>query len=166
MCSCARCGGDGTGPTDPAPIGGCPGSLSCPAGLRCGCEVISGLGARKQQRIELGADASFLASAMMETREMKTDYKYGDGKTHDAFNAGLCKQNWFLSRRCHQPWSHLGPNDYHTFAVLNSNTRLDIEVYGKCRQRFSKRLFFASHRNGETGFYNPNTDGINKFIQV
>lgn len=122
----------GGGSPPPLPTGGgkgkCPSISTCPAGYRCGCEVVSGLGRRKQQLIKLGASTSFLASAMMETRTMSANYKYGDGKTHDSFNAGLAKQNWFLSRRCYSPWRKYDARHYKRMDVLNKNAKLDIKV--------------------------------------
>jgi hypothetical protein len=102
---------------------------------------------------------------MMETEYMNTNYPYGDHKTGDAFNAGLAKQNWFLSKRCHAPWVGKAANEYATMAVLNSDSRLDIQVYHECRAMFPGRKFFASHRNGETGFNNPYTGDIDRFIE-
>jgi len=125
---------------------------------------VPGLGRRKRQLRKIGATLAFLASAMMETQGMTTNYKYGDGKTGDSFNAGLAKQNWFLARKCHASWRHLGANNYRTLAVLNHNPKLDINVYKQCRSKFSKRKFFATHRDGETGFNHPFTTDIDKFI--
>jgi len=153
------------GSPPPPPNGQCPTTTPpCPAGYSCGCEIVQGLGKRKQLLRTAGASLAFLASAMMETRGMTTDYPYGDGKTGDSFNAGVAKQNWFLSRKCHRQWRHLSSTAYNTLAVLNKNAKLDTQVYAQCRKQFSKRKFFATHRNGETGFNNPNTEDINKFI--
>lgn len=49
-----------------------------------------------------------MASAMVETENLKADYTLGDGKTGDAFNAGRCKQNWYMVRQCHAAWNSLG----------------------------------------------------------
>jgi hypothetical protein len=51
---------------------------------------VPGLGRRKQQVLKTGG-LDFLASAMMETEKMDTNYPYGDNKRDDSFNAGICK---------------------------------------------------------------------------
>jgi hypothetical protein len=144
--------------------GSCPTSLSCPNGMSCGCYIVSGLGTNKKAYISAGAGQSFLASAMMETEKMTTNYTYGDGKSGDAFNAGAAKQNWGMMRQCHSAWKSLGASSYNTGAALNSNRSLDVQVYNECRSYFGTQKFFAGHRNGSTGLANPNTTDINNFI--
>lgn len=144
--------------------GSCPTSLSCPNGMSCGCYQVSGLGENKRAYVNAGAGRSFIASAMMETEAMTTNYTYGDGKSGDAFNAGAAKQNWGMMRQCHADWKNLGAGDYNQGAVLNSNRSLDVQVYNECRNYFGTQTFFAGHRNGATGLANPNTTDINNFI--
>ena len=108
--------------------GSCPSSLNCPSGMSCGCYSVSGLGSNKQAYLNAGADRRFLASAMMETEKMDTNYAYGDNKSGDAFNAGATKQNWGMTRNCHSSWNNLGSNDYSTSAAMNSNRSLDVQV--------------------------------------
>lgn len=83
---------------------------------------------------------------MMETEQMSTNYQFGDGKTHDSFNAGLAKQNWGQSRRCYRPWRRYGQNQYKKMAILNNNPRLDIKVYHTCRRKKGKTGFLREHR--------------------
>jgi hypothetical protein len=59
-----------------------------------GSQIIPGLGLRKQEVLNAGGDTLDLAIAMLETNEMSTDYIFGDGKTQDAANFGIFKQNW------------------------------------------------------------------------
>lgn len=139
--------------------------MNCPAGMSCGCYIKSGLGANKRAFVAAGATREFLASAMMETEAMTTDYTYGDGKSGDAWNGGATKQNWGMMRQCHATWNSLGPNDYNTGAAMNSNRALDVTIYKECRARFAGNLWFAGHRNGATGLANPNTPDIDRFIQ-
>lgn len=65
-----------------------------------GSYTVSGLGGRKQQVLNAGGDSLDLAIAMLETDNMSTNYAYGDGKTQDAANFGIFKQNWGMLREC------------------------------------------------------------------
>ncbi|WP_083608214.1 carbohydrate-binding domain-containing protein [Teredinibacter haidensis] len=142
--------------------GSCPSSLSCPNGMSCGCYTISGLGSNKRGYQDAGADRRFLASAMMETEVMDTNYAYGDNKTGDSFNAGATKQNWGMMRQCHSAWTGYGSGDYSVSAQMNSSRSLDVQVYNECRNYFGSN-WFAGHRNGSSGLSNPNTTDINNF---
>ncbi|MFZ5892654.1 MAG: hypothetical protein ACOY0T_16465 [Myxococcota bacterium] len=143
--------------------GSCPASLSCPNGMNCGCYIVSGLGANKKKILDAGGDIRFLASAMMETEKLTTDYPHGDNKTGDSFNAGLCKQNWYMMRQCHPAWKGMSASQYETSSVLNSDTKLDVTVYNECRSMYPDNQWFAGHRNGQTGIMNPNTSDIAGF---
>jgi hypothetical protein len=156
-----QCGG-GSSSSSGGSSGSCPSSLSCPGGMSCGCYTVSGLGSNKQAYINAGANRSFLASAMMETEQMNTNYAYGDNKTGDAFNAGACKQNWYMMRHCHSAWNNLGSGDYNTGAALNNNRSLDNQVYQECRNYYGSN-WWAGHRGGESGLNNPNCCGIPEF---
>jgi hypothetical protein len=157
--SAASGGGSGGGTA-----GVCPTNLSCPSGIKCGCYTVSGLGANKKSYTAAGADRRFLASAMMETEKMDTNYTLGDGKSGDAFNAGAAKQNWGMMRQCHAAWKNLTANDYSNSTAMNSNKSLDVQVYNECRSYWGDQKFFAGHRNGSSGLSNPNTQDINNFI--
>lgn len=142
--------------------GSCPASLNCPSGMNCGCYTVSGLGANKQAYRNAGADRRFLASAMMETELMDTNYAYGDNKTGDAFNAGATKQNWGMMRQCHSEWRSYGANDYAVSGAMNNNRSLDVQIYNECHNYYGNQ-WFAGHRNGSSGLANPNTQDINNF---
>jgi len=58
-----------------------------------GSYTVSGLGSRKEQVLNAGGSSLDLAIAMLETDNMSTNYLYGDGKTQDAANFGIFKQN-------------------------------------------------------------------------
>lgn len=142
--------------------GSCPSSLSCPSGMSCGCYIVSGLGSNKRAYTSAGANRSFLASAMMETEKMDTNYAYGDNKSGDAFNAGATKQNWGMMRQCWSAWRGYGSGSYSVSAAMNSSRSLDVQVYNACRNYFGSN-WFAGHRNGSSGLSNPNTQDINNF---
>jgi hypothetical protein len=142
--------------------GNCPSSLNCPSGINCGCYTVSGLGAIKQAYIRAGADRRFLASAMLETETMSTDYLFGDSKTEDEFNAGACKQNWYMARHCHPDWNNLDSDDYSVMIQMNEDKSLDVQVYNECRSYYGD-IWFAGHRYGEIGLKNPNTENIKKY---
>jgi len=172
-----NCGGSSGGNSNPNPNpnpssrGKCPtiAQSTCPCGVRCGCEVVPGLGKRKQQLIKLGSGLDFIASAMMETKTMRTSsYPDGDGKVNGEYCAGLAKQNWFMARQCGGVgWKGLKEEDYYKMRVVNRNLKLDIKIYKKCRKSLSKQKFFAGHRNGYTGFHDaPKTHDINCFIKA
>ena len=132
--------------------GECPRELTCPVVngvmLTCGCTWVDGLAERKQQIMAIGgASQYFLASAMMETANLRADYAYGDGKTQDAFNAGLAKQNWGMTRRCHAAWSGQTAGQFATSATMNDDLALDIQVYNECRSMFGND-WWSGHRNG------------------
>jgi len=130
--------------------------------MRCGCYRVSGLGANKAALRSAGASQYMLASAMMETERMDTNYAFGDNKTGDSFNAGVTKQNWGMMRQCHPAWRSLSSGSYTTSAAMNSNRTLDVQVYNECRSFFGTR-WWAGHRNGSSGLNNPNTQDINNF---
>jgi hypothetical protein len=157
-----RVANNGTSSSGSCGTGSCPGSLSCPSGMSCGCYTVSGLGANKQAYKNAGANRSFLASAMMETERMDTNYAYGDNKSGDAFNAGATKQNWGMMRQCRSSWRGYGPNDYSVSAAMNNNRSLDVQVYNECRNYYGDQ-WFAGHRNGTSGLANPYTQDINNF---
>jgi hypothetical protein len=142
--------------------GSCPSNLQCSSGLDCGCEIISGLGRNKQAYKDAGANLDFLASAMMETKKMDTNYTYGDGKKGFMFNAGATKQNWRMMKQCNTEWKYLGENDYAYSDDLNWNRSFDVQVYKKCRAFWGDK-WFAGHRSGQTGLDNPNTRDNNTF---
>lgn len=160
-CRVASSGGSNGGGSS-CGTGSCPSSLNCPSGMSCGCYTVSGLGANKQAYRNAGADRRFLASAMMETERLDTNYAYGDNKTGDAFNAGATKQNWGMMRQCHPEWRGYGANDYAVSGAMNSSRSLDVQVYNECRNYYGNQ-WFAGHRNGSSGLANPNTQDINNF---
>ena len=140
--------------------GSCPSSLSCPNGASCGCYTVSGLGTNKTAYKNAGASQYFLASAMLETEKMSTNYTYGDGKTGDSFNAGACKANWYAARNAY--YKSTCVSCYSTFAECNSSKSKDVTVWNSIKSYYGSK-YWAVHRNGQSGYNTPNTTDINKF---
>ncbi|PLN82054.1 hypothetical protein BDW42DRAFT_185032 [Aspergillus taichungensis] len=129
-----------------------------------GNETIAGLGERKQAVVSAGGNTRDLAIAMLETTTMTSDYTYGDGKTGDATNFGIFKQNWFILR--HSASAFLGEtvDQVDDGAVLNDDLDLDIKSRHEGEEKYGFETWFSGHRNGESGINNPGTDDINNYI--
>jgi hypothetical protein len=168
-------------PPPPEVIGICPNPVVCPVvdgrTLPCGCGLIPGFAERKQAIAVAGGDRRFLASAMMETATLTTDYPFGDvapgpdnrvgtgddvPKTGGAANFGITKMNWTMIRQCHPAYAGLNDGDFRRGAELNMSLELDIQVYDECRAFFGD-LWFGGHRNGVAGLNDPNTADIRAF---
>jgi hypothetical protein len=70
-----------------------------------------------------------------------------------------------MMRQAHPAWRTLGPADYKTGEVLNTDRVLDMTVLHESKAYFGD-LWWAGHRNGSTGLANPNTDDIKNFKAV
>ena len=141
--------------------GSCPSSVSCPSGVSCGCYTVSGLGSNKSAYRSAGASQYFIASAMMETEKIDpSTYSYGDGKTGDSFNAGACKMSWYAARNAYYKSTSTG--SYSTMAECNSNKSKDVTVWNAIKSYYGSK-YWAVHRNGQTGYNNPNTNDISGF---
>jgi hypothetical protein len=143
----------------------CPTPFVCPNTAKCSCYHVEGLGENKKKLTAAGGTRYDMAAAMMETENMSADYIYGDGKTQDAANFGVCKQNWGMIRQAHPAWRNLGPADYRTGEILNTDRALDMTVLHESQEYFGS-LWWAGHRNGSTGLANPDTDDIRNFKAV
>jgi hypothetical protein len=152
-----QCGSSSSSSTSSSTSGSCPSSLSCPSGISCGCYSVSGLGSTKSSLRSAGASQYFLASAMMETEGMNTNYTYGDGKSGDAFNAGRCKINYYAAKLA-------GVSQGSTSALWTKCTSMsgDVSVWNAIKSKLGSK-YWAVHRNGATGYNNPNTTDINNF---
>lgn len=125
---------------------------------KSGSYTVPGLGARKAQLLSAGATLADMAIAMLESDHMLADYVYGDGKTGDAANFGIFKQNWMMIRAAWQPFVTLGEKDYHRGAALNANLSLDMQVLHACQSKYGlASAWWAGHRNGASGLRAPNT---------
>ncbi|KAJ5965387.1 hypothetical protein N7481_012101 [Penicillium waksmanii] len=125
-----------------------------------GNETVSGLGVRKQEVTGAGGNTRDLAIAMLETKAMTSDYIYGDGKSGDATNFGIFKQNWYILR--HSASAFLGEtaDQVDDGAVLNSDLDKDIEARHDGEDKYGFDVWFAGHRNGASGVENPDTSDI------
>jgi hypothetical protein len=151
-----------------------------------GSYTVTGLGARKQAVKSAGGNSLDLAIAMLETDTMTTTYTYGssspqpssvfcpgpskvyiinflagDGKTSDAANFGIFKQNWGMLRECSPQFKGQSAGDWNNGAVLNSNLQQDVTARHDCENFYGRDKWFAGHRNGASGLSNPNTADIN-----
>jgi hypothetical protein len=139
-------------------------ALTCPSGMSCGSYTISGLGARKQQVLHAGASVLDLAVAMLETNTMQaSSYPYGDSKTGDSANFGIFKQNWYMLRTSCSQFAGQSSSQYNDGSVLNSNLSEDISCINQSQSHYGINLWFAGHRDGQTGLSNPNTTDISNY---
>jgi hypothetical protein len=144
-------------------------ALTCPTAsngstMSCGSYTISGLGSRKQQVLGAGASVLDLAVAMLETEAMQaSSYPYGDGKTGDSANFGIFKQNWYMLRTSCGQFEGQTTSQYNDGAALNSNLSEDVSCINQGQSHYGITLWFAGHRDGQTGLGNPNTADINNY---
>ncbi|KAF9892604.1 hypothetical protein FE257_001006 [Aspergillus nanangensis] len=125
--------------------------------------TVSGLGARKSDVLAAGGNTMDMAIAMLETETMTTDYTYGDGKTGDATNFGIFKQNWMMLRLSASEFLGQSASDVDNGAILNSDLGKDIQARHDSEDHYGFDVWCAGHRNGETGLSNPDTDDINNY---
>ncbi len=169
--------GSGT-PTSPSPTAGSgtptpPSSTAssstltpptaCPSRTSCGSYPVSGLGSRKQQILNAGGTTLDIAIAMLESRNMGTDYAYGDSKTNDAANFGIFKQNWGMLRTSCSYFQGQSERQWNNGAVLNNNLNADIACRQENQASYGLNRWFAGHRNGARGLANPNTADIRAY---
>jgi hypothetical protein len=142
-------------------------ALTCPTvngtTMSCGSYTISGLGSRKQQVLDAGASVLDLAVAMLETDTMQANYAYGDGKTGDAANFGIFKQNWYMLRTSCSYFSGETASQYNNGAVLNSNLGEDVSCINQSQSHYGLSLWFAGQRDGQSGLSNPNQTVITEY---
>ncbi|KAG9118941.1 hypothetical protein FRC07_006273, partial [Ceratobasidium sp. 392] len=127
---------------------------AAPMKRNSGSYTVPGLGNRKKAITAVGGNDLDLAIAMLETENMQTNYPYGDNKTGDSFNAGIFKQNWYML--------HSATNRYkgQSSTELNSNLGLDVSERHEAQNYYGETVWFAGHRNGQSGISNPNTQDI------
>jgi hypothetical protein len=148
---------------DPGAGSGGGATSACPSGASCGSYPVSGLGSRKQQVRNAGANTLDLAVAMLETENMQANYTYGDGKTGDAANFGIFKQNWLMLRSACGQFSGQSASQYNNGAALNGNLGQDVSCLHQSQNHYGINTWFAGHRNGASGLTNPNTPDINTY---
>ena len=116
-------------------------AASCPS--TCGSYNVPGLGARKQQILNTGGNSLDLAIAMMETETMQANYTYGDGKSGDAANFGIFKQNWYMLRTSVSQYQSYGSGSYNAGAALNSNLSWDIQCLHTSQNHYGLYKWFG-----------------------
>ena len=123
-----------------------------------GAARTAGLASRKAALLAAGGTLLDMAVAMLETGAMQVDYSFGDGKTGDAANFGIFKQNWQDIRLsgamppsgpggkglAEADWASRGPE-------LNSNLSLDVNVLHASQKRLGINAWLAAHRQGQSG---------------
>ncbi|KAJ5967485.1 hypothetical protein N7501_003733 [Penicillium viridicatum] len=131
-----------------------------------GSSIIPGLGARKRAVLNVGGNTRDLAIAMLETNNMTTEYKYGDGKSGDGTNFGIFKQNWYILR--HSAFEFLGQtvDQVDNGVILNSDLKKDIQARHEGEEHYGYETWFSGHRNGETGVSNTGTEDIKTYINA
>ncbi|KAL6230949.1 hypothetical protein BDW75DRAFT_233999 [Aspergillus navahoensis] len=115
-------------------------------------ETVSGLGQRKQAILNAGGI-------------------YGDGKTYDAANFGLFKQNWGMLRVCASRYGFAGQSqgDWNNGALLKTSLTVLVLTSGPvasrwdCQNYYGLDVWFSGHRNGATGLSNPYTEDITNY---
>jgi hypothetical protein len=135
-------------------------AAQCPSGMRCGSYSIPGLGTRKQQVLKAGAGTLNLAVAMLETDTMQANYIAGDGKTGDAANYGIFKQDWYMLRNACSRFSGRLASQYTSGAILSSTLSADVLCVNQSQRYYGLTAWFAGERNGQTGISHPNTPDI------
>src|ERR1700736_2419046 len=126
--------------------------------------TVPGLGARKREISKHGGSVLDMAVAMLETDPLHADfYPYGDSKKGDAANFGICKQNWFMIRSSVTQYMSLTESDYNQGDDLNWKLYWDIQVLHASQQFYGIDVWFAGHRNGQSGITNPNTADIENY---
>ena len=125
-----------------------------------GSYLVAGLGQRKQALFSAGGNLLDLAIAVLETETMQVGgpkYPYGDGKTMDAANFGIFKQNWQMIRSSMPQFAGRSAADFNLGAALNHNLTLDIQTLHASQKLFGIGPFgkwFAGHRGGDSGLRN------------
>ncbi|KAF7597386.1 hypothetical protein BBP40_006328 [Aspergillus hancockii] len=131
---------------------------------RRGNSTVKRLGERKQEIIKAGGNTMDLAIAMLENDHMDpSTYPYGDGKTGDATNFGIFKQNWMMLRTSASEFLGQKPEDVKHGDVLNTDLGKDIKARHDGEKKYGFDTWYAGHRNGQAGLDKPNTPDINNY---
>jgi hypothetical protein len=103
-----------------------------------------------------------VASAMMETELMNTNYSTCDGKSGDSCCCGVTKANFYAARTA-------GCGSVSSYSSWCSNVNgsrgNDVTCWNRIRSYFGSN-YWAVHRNGQSGLSNPNTGDILGFKAV
>lgn len=129
-----------------------------------GTYTVPSLGARKREILNAGGGSWDIAIAMLESEHLSTDYIYGDGKSGDSANFGIFKQNFFMLRTSTSQFKkYNSASSYNEGNVLNWNLAQDIKARHESQKFYGAEIWFAGHRNGESGIHNPFTQDITDY---
>ncbi|KAG0746425.1 hypothetical protein G6F62_009470 [Rhizopus arrhizus] len=107
-----------------------------------GSYTVPGLGKRKRQ-IMNGGQVLDLATAMLETGTLTMNYTDGDGKSGDAANFGILKQNWFMLRTFTAEFKHQTDVDYKQGTILNKKLMKDIKARQESEKHYGTGKWFG-----------------------
>ncbi|KAG2229291.1 hypothetical protein BDF21DRAFT_497346 [Thamnidium elegans] len=129
-----------------------------------GSYSVPDLGKRKRQILNAGGGSWDIAIAMLESEHLTTDYVYGDGKTDDSANFGIFKQNFFMLRTSTSQFKkYTSSKSYNVGSILNKRLAMDIKARHESQEFYGAEVWFAGHRNGESGLNNPFTQDITNY---
>ncbi|KAE8151660.1 hypothetical protein BDV25DRAFT_152422 [Aspergillus avenaceus] len=129
-----------------------------------GSYEVKGLGERKQAILKAGGNTLDMAIAMLESDKMDAStYTYGDGKTGDATNFGIFKQNWMMLRTSSSEFMGQTAEQVKNGEVLNTDLGKDIKARHDGEEKYGFAKWYAGHRNGASGLENPDTSDINAY---
>ncbi|KAI9653127.1 MAG: hypothetical protein M1831_006211 [Alyxoria varia] len=125
----------------------------------CGCS------ARKQELVGKGANAKDIAIGLLEMGSLlDASYTYGDGKSSDAANFGLFKNNWFMIRTACSQFSGQSAEDYNNGAVLNDDDAAAIKCQHEQMDKYGD-AWMAGQRYGPSGITDPNNQVVQDYKQ-
>ncbi len=113
--------------------------------------------------LKAGGSIFDLSVAMLETDTMRTTYLYSDGKSNDAANFGIFKQNWYMLRSTCSSFSGQSANQFNKGILLNTSLSSDVTCLKQSQSFYGLSTWFAGERDGQTGIHNPNTADITRY---
>ncbi|KAG1140365.1 hypothetical protein G6F38_009161 [Rhizopus arrhizus] len=120
-----------------------------------GSYTVPGLGKRRQQIMRHGGQV--LATAMLETDTLTTNYTDGDGKPGDSAHFGIFQQNWLMLRAFTAEFKHPTAADHKQGTILKKKLMKDTKARQESEKHYGTDKWFGGHRNGETGLNHPYT---------
>lgn len=129
-------------------------------GMAAGDQTVPGLGARKQQLRDAGANVQDIAVAMMESDDMTSSYDYGDNKIEGATNFGIFKQNWAMLAASNTDLRNMGRRA--AGQKLNTDLRADIAAMHNSRDSYGDR-WADGQRNGADGLADPTSEEVKNY---
>lgn len=139
----------------------------CPHKMICGSEIIPNIGIKKQKIIQAGGDDMAIAIAMLEDKEMSTNYNDRDArKKNDSANMSIYKLNWGMIRVALPKYRKFNAVDYRIgqkeLASIGKGTKALME----CRKYFGTKMFLTYHRLGYRGHGDDASPYINAIFWI